>query len=570
MPLPKYLQGAAPYPREVIDDYVAKGYWMDVTYGDVLDRAAASTPDKVALIDANGCLTYAQLAEKVDRLAIALLELGVKKYDRILIQLPNCHECVVAFFATQRIGAVAVPATTRHQYREVSHFMKLVDPVGWIVPTRDAFRDFMPLIKQVRGEAPSLRQLIVLDRGEPLPPDLLSFESLIAGVDLGCYPPDYLRQFRPNPDDVCIIFPTGGTTGLPKGVPRTHNSYLGSVRLLTRRSSPEAVRGLATPIGHGMAYQGSISSTIFLGATLVLIPSPRTQPILEAVERHRITTLVLVSTQLEDILAYPDLAQYDLSSLQMVGASGEWLRPETARRAKEFFGRFGAEFGGCAFGATEGPTAGHTHDEPLDVFCRSVGKPIAGVDDWKVIDGEERTLPPNRQGEIVVKGPNIFTGYFRSEARRQDVFTADGYYKTGDLGTIDKEGYIYITGRRKDVIKRGGEGVIPSEIESLLYQHPNVQAAAVVAMPDKRLGEKACAYLVLKPGQTLTLEDLVSFLKGLGAGVLLLPERLEIVQELPRTALGKIDKRSLRQDIQQKAIAEGEVKPEDLRVMYAQ
>ncbi len=561
-----YLEGATPYPPDVIDEYVTKGYWENVTYGDILDRAVAAAPDKVAIIDANGLLTYRQLAERVDRLAIALLELGVKKYDRILLQLPNRHECVVAFFAMQRIGAVPVPATARHQYREVSHFFELTEPAGWIVPARDSFRDFRPLMEEVRGSAPSLKHLIVLDDGETLPPNALSFAGLIAGVDLSRYQPDYLRQFRPDPNDVFIIFPTGGTTGMPKGVPRTHNCYLASVRTLASRSNPLNIRGLATPIGHGMAYQGTISSTVYLGATMALIASPRAPAILEAIEQHRITQLSVVSTQLEDILSHPDLVKYDLTSLKTVGSSGDRLRPETAQKAKEYFASIGAQFGGCAFGSTEGPTARHDPDEPLDVFCRSVGKPISDGDHWKVIDEHELELQPGTPGELAVKGPNIFTGYYRSDAGPADVFTADGYYKTGDLGMIDEQGYIYITGRKKDVIKRGGEGVAPTAIESLLYQHPAVQAVAVVAMPDKRLGEKACAYLVLKPGRRLTLKEATSFLKGLGAGILLLPERLEIVDELPLTPLGKIDKKTLRQDIQQKVMYEEEIQSEDLRI----
>jgi non-ribosomal peptide synthetase component E (peptide arylation enzyme) len=180
-------------------------------------------------------------------------------------------------------------------------------------------------------------------------------------------------------------------------------------------------------------------------------------------------------------------------------------------------------------------------------------------DRWKVLDDEGRELPLNAEGELVAKGPCVFTGYYRSEEENTTIFTRDGYYKMGDLGKIDEQGNIYITGRKKDIIQRGGEGIIPSQIENLLHQLSAVLAAAVVGMPDARLGERACAYVVLRPGQTLTFDEMIAGLKGLGAGVLQFPERLEIVEELPKTAVGKVDKKALRGEITEKLKAEGVV-----------
>ena len=170
-------------------------------------------------------------------------------------------------------------------------------------------------------------------------------------------------------------------------------------------------------------------------------------------------------------------------------------------------------------------------------------------DRWKVLDERERELPPNTEGELAAKGPCVFTGYYRSEEENREIFTRDGYYKMGDIGRMDEDGYIYITGRKKDIIQRGGEGIIPSQIESLLLLHPGIRSAAVVAMPDSRLGEKACAYVTLKPGGSLNLDEIVSFLKSKGAGVLQLPEHLVVVDTLPRTEIGKIDKKALQADI---------------------
>jgi 2,3-dihydroxybenzoate-AMP ligase/mycobactin salicyl-AMP ligase len=525
-----YLEGAVPYPPEAIREYVKKGWWLDLTFGDILDRSVANHADSTAVIDERARLTYAQLKEKVDRFAIALSKLGVKKYDRILTQLPNRHEFLVAFYGMQRIGAVPVLAIPRHGYREVTHFFKVMEPVGWILPLRDRDQDYLPLIKGVRAQATSLRYLILVDDGNAVPSRAVSFEALAAGVVRKEYPGGYLKQFRPDPNDVAVILSTGGTTGMPKGVPRTHNSYLTNIRYTNSETRPEDIRALVTPIGHSMAHQGPAGGSIFHGATLCLIASPRAKSILEAVQKHRITTLSLVPTQLEDILNLPDLHRYDLTSLRKVETAGAALRPETVRKAEAFFRSIEVDFRGGGFGSSEGPCAIHYPGEPPEVFRLSIGRPMCEGDRWKAIDEQERELSPNTEGELAAKGPSVFTGYYRSEADNREIFTHDGYYKMGDLGKIDEQGYIYITGRKKDVIQRGGEGVIPSEIERLLCLHPFIKSAAVVAMPDRRLGEKACGYVVLKPGKRLSFGEMVAFLKDQGAGVLLLPERLEVVK----------------------------------------
>ena len=546
-----YLEGANPYPPEVIKEYVDKGWWKNRTYGDILDRSAATYPDNIAVIDDRTQLTYVQLKEKVDRLAIALHERGVRKYDRLLIQLPNRHEFIVAFYAMHRIGAVPVLVIPRHEYREVAHLFRLTEPVGWFIPMEDGPRDFLPLIERMRSEAMSLKHLIIVEDEAPLDAGMLSMDGLIAGVDLRDYPHDYLQKLRPDPNDIALILPTGGTTGLPKGVPRTHNSYLAGVAVAQKSTKPNDVFGLATPIGHGLAQQGPVGS-LMKGATLVLISVPRAKEIMETIQKYKITCMALVPTLLEDILNHPEVELYDLSSLENLVSTGASLRPETAKKAKAFFTGIGDGFKGNVFGSSEGPCATHYPDEPPEVFLQSIGRPMHEGDHWKVLDDREKELPLNTEGELAAKGPLIFTGYYKSEAENKQIFTKDGYYKMGDLGMINEAGNIFITGRKKDIIQRGGESVIPSEIEDLLHMHPGIEAAAVVGMPDPRLGEKACAYVTLRPGNNLSLEKVVDFLKDRGAGKLLMPERLEILDDLPRTLIGKVDKKALRRDIEKK------------------
>jgi non-ribosomal peptide synthetase component E (peptide arylation enzyme) len=545
-----YLEGANPYPEGIIKEYTAKGWWLDLTYGDVLDRAAERYPDKMAVIDDRTSLTYQELKERVDRLAIAFLRMGITKFDRIIFQLPNRHEFLLAFYAAQRIGAVPVITVARSGYQEISHFFNLTGAVGWVVPLQDGKHEYTTLREEIREEAKSLKYLIMPDEGEQMPEAGLSISALIEAVSPDQHPPDYLARYRPDPNDVAIILTTGGTTGLPKGVPRTHNSFLSNVRYTGLETLPEDVRAQVTPIGHTMAHQGAVGAAIFYGNTLVLISSPKAVSILEAIHKYRVTHIGMVPTQLEDLLNYPDLVKYDLTSIKHMRTAGAALRPETADRASSLLAAWGGKFGGGAFGSTEGPNARQRAEAP-PTPRGSIGMPGVDGDHWKAIDDDERELPPDTEGELVAKGPAVFTGYYRSEEENRIIFTRDGYYKMGDLGRIDEQGFIFITGRKKDIIQRGGEGIIPKLIEDLLDRLPAVEKS-VVAMPDPRLGEKACAYVVLKPGAALTFEDMVSGLKAMRAGVLLLPERLEITTELARTAIGKIDKKALQKDITEK------------------
>jgi non-ribosomal peptide synthetase component E (peptide arylation enzyme) len=395
-----------------------------------------------------------------------------------------------------------------------------------------------------------------MPESEGMVEDALSMGRLIGNVNLDKYPADYLSHFRPDPNDVAMILTTGGTTGLAKGVPRTHNSFLTCVRFSNLTVQPGDIRALVTPIGHTMAHQGSIGGAIMYGAGVVML-TPRVKDMLEAIQKHRITDIDFVPTLLEDFLNYPELSQYDLSSLKMLRTVGAALRPETAERARQFLARLGAQFGGEGFGSTEGPSAGRRAGDGSEIPKGAIGKPGCEGDHWKVIDDSERELPPNTEGELVAKGPGVFTGYYRSEEENKAIFTKDGYYKMGDLGKIDEQGNIYITGRKKDIIQRGGEGIIPAEIENLLHQLPGVERATVVGMPDTRLGEKACAFVVLKPGASLSFDEMVQSLRERGASVLLLPERLELVADLPRTTVGKVDKKALVSIITQKLKQEG-------------
>lgn len=545
-----YLPGAIPYSQELIRRYTENGAWIDLTFGDLLDRATMQHPEKLALVSSEIRLTYSALRDKVDRFAIALLELGVKKYDLVLIQLPNRHEFVVAFYAMQRIGAVPILSVPRHGYQEISSFLNLTEAMGWIVPTREDKLEFLSLIDKISSQFNCLKHIIIATDGDPVPPGAISMAELIEGVELKDYGVDYLSRFKPDPNDIAVLIPTGGTTGLPKMVPRTHNSLVVGTNFGFRHMSSDEVIVQVTPGGHMMGVS-AMNLAIFLGGTLVLQKVLRPTEILETIQKERVTYFLGVPTQLEGMVNHPSLEQYDVSSLRIIATAGAPLSREVLKRSVEYFGKFGCKFQGNSYGASEGIAVMTDLDEPLDIKLGTVGRPFTPGADYKVIDEKGQQLPPNTEGELVCVGPETFTGYYKSSPEEQrEVFTPDGYFRTGDLARIDEQGYITVTGRRKDVILRGGETLIPGKIEDMISEHPSVQKVAVIGMPDERLGERICAYVVLKPDRFLTFDGLVEFLKSNGASVLLLPERLEIRDDLPLTAIGKIDKKALRKDIE--------------------
>jgi non-ribosomal peptide synthetase component E (peptide arylation enzyme) len=552
---PSYLGGAIPYPEEATNDYTQRRWWENLTVsGDFLDRMSTTYPDKPAVIDENGSVTYAELKDKADHFAIALLRLGVRSNDRIIVQMPNRYESLVACFGVEKAGAIPVMAVPRHSEREITHFINLTMAVGWIVPVRDKNIEFASLINKVGSSAKTLKYLIMLENGEALHPNALSLEKLINGVNSADYPEGYLDTFRHDPNNVFIILHTSGSTGVPRLVPRTYNSFVCLIRNIAKHvpNTHNDIGLLATPFGHTAGLPSLVYMTIVYGSTLVMINTFSPREILENIEKYKVSRTILVPTQLIDIFNYPGLFKYDLGSLKRIITTASALPPHILHRAKEFFGK--DVFGGDVFGMTEGVTIPLRPTDPLEAAKPAIRTPGSY---YKVVNDNEEELPPNTEGALVYKGPDLFTGYYQGGKENKEIFTQDGYFKVGDVGKIDDRGYVTITGRTKDTIKRGGETITPGDIENMLNLHSSISAVAVVAMPDPRLREKACAYVELKPGKTLTFDEMISFLKSQGASVLLLPERLEIIIKLPLTWKGKIDKAELRKDIKQKLIEEG-------------
>jgi len=555
------LKGATPFPEEFVERYYQNRWWMGITLGEMLDRSCDLYFYKEALVSGEVRLTYREVREKVNRAAIAFLQLGIQKLDRVLLQIPNWAEFVFAYYGLHRIGAIPVMCIPRFSQREMEHFCQITEARAWVVPRRFEKIDYLPMIKGIQNQPFSPKHILVIDSGEkeePLIERTHSFHGLLKQVDLNQYPEDYFQSFQPDPEEICHLMPTGGSTGLPKLVPRTHNDFFCNFdyRAKVWERGPRDITLIATPITHNMAIEVSMNPTFLTGGKVVMISSTRPKDILEAIEKEKVTTMILAVAQVQQMIDLPELDRYDVSSLQVIATGGSYMPPELI---KKVYDKLKCKFYNV-FGMSEGPCTQTRYDDPDEVIFHTVGWPICPYDEFKVIDSNGRDLPPDKEGELVVRGPCIFRGYYKAEAENREAFTPDGFFRTGDIARFDPEGRMIITGRKKDIIIRGGENISAKEVEELISLHPKVVQVAVVGMPDPILGERVCAFIKPKKGETVSFEEIITFLKEKKTSVLYLPERIEIIDEIPLTNVGKVDKKRLREEIKGILIKEGRIK----------
>jgi non-ribosomal peptide synthetase component E (peptide arylation enzyme) len=543
------LEGVIPYKKEDAEKYNTYRWWSGLTFGDTLDRAADIHPEKEAFVDGKTRLTYGEAREKTNKLAIGLMDLGIQPLERVLVQVPNWNEFVFAYFALQKIGAITVLLIDRYRQFEINHLVSLSGATSWVVASKYGKTDYIPIVHDVLKEHPEIKNVITV-RGEGDPQPYSSLERLIGQAELTKENLVRLADRRPDPMQVAHMGPTGGTTGAPKIVPRTHNSLINGIEYCSKswEQSVEDINLLAGPIGHDLTFsKGFVGSIITLGK-VVFLDSTDNKDICEAIEREKVTSIIWVPTLAQRLLQYEDLDRYDLTSLKKMHSAGGASHPDLVKEVVE---RLGMTFYN-GYGATEGMTTITRPRDDLEIICSTVGRPTCPYDTYKVIDREGNELPPNTQGELVLKGPGVFTGYYQNPEENKKAFTEDGFFRTGDVAKIDEKGYITITGRIKEMINRGGESISATEIERLITRHPDVAAVAVIPMPDPVMGERVCAYIQPKPGAQLTFDGVISFLREQKASVLQLPERIEFIETMPYTGAQKMDKKSLQEDIAKK------------------
>ena len=552
------LDECSPWPAELAKRYIALGYWENITLGDVLDRSARYFSTREALVgispvDGEVRDTYRDLKLKVDRLAIRLLDTGLKPLDRVILQLPNFPEFVYIYFALSKIGAIPVMCLPPHRLSEVGYIAQKTGAKGYVIPSEFRGFDHLKLAKDVQEEAPSCDHVFVVGTDAPAGTTALA-ELLEAPVEEN-YGEDYLKAYRPDPTEVAVFQLSGGTTGRQKVIPHTHNDYICCCKFSGYMvgHNPYSIFLASAPVAHNFSLTApGLNGAVYFGAKTILAPNAEPETVLSLVEAEKATYMNGVPTMIIYWLNHLEKGHYDLSSLKVIAGGGFKVNPELGRRVPEKIGCLLQQ----NFGMGEGFHTCTRLDDPEDVILETQGRPLTPEDRFKVVDENEAEVPPGEIGELWGFGPTVVRGYFRAEDHNREAFDPDGYYKTGDMVWKDQRGNLIVGGRKKDMINRGGEKISAEEIENLILGHPKVLNTAVVAMPDPVFGEKSCAYVILHPGETLEFDELKVFMMEKQIAKFKLPERLEVVEELPLTSMSKVSKMDLRKDIAEKLARE--------------
>lgn len=539
------------HTREQVEKYTSRRWWPGINLADVFDRTADIFPDKEAVVDDRLRLTYAQLRTRVECLAAGLMRIGIKKGECVLLQLPNWAEYVYSYFALQKIGAIPVILNIGYRHLEVSHLGKLTEATAWILPAAHRKFEHVSLVADVQSLNPGLKHVISVRALRHAPDFTTSIEALMELPPTKQEREEFARR-RPDPTDAAHILPSGGTTGLPKGIARTHNDYICNVDYLLRgwEMNTSDVALVAVPVGHNLALLNVVGSVLF-GFKLVLLDSTKPADICRAIETEKATYMPTVPSLVRRILEQPELARYKLSSLMKISAGGE---PSTPELIREVYTKLDCTYIN-EFGMSEGLLCRTSLSDDVDTICATVGKPCCPYDEVRILDADGHEVPIGSDGELATRGPGIFAGYLNNPEANEKSFTPDGFFRTSDQARRGAAGYLRITGRIKDIIIRGGENVTPSLVEDLLCQYPLISDSAVIGMPDKELGERVCAYVRLVEGATVDQDEIRSFLESKGASKLLIPEHFVFVETLPMTPAGKCDKKALRKDIERRLLS---------------
>ncbi len=525
---------------------IAQGLWHDRTINDDLDACVATCPDKTALTAVQAesgkvtQFTYRELSNMADRVAVGLSKLGVGHNDIVACQLPNWWQFTVTYLACSRLGAVMNPLMHIFRERELSFMLKHGEAKVLIIPQNFRGFDYEKMVHDLQPSLPDLKHVVVVNgTGHN------SFEALLSGPawEQDSQAQAVLTQHRPGPDDVTQLIYTSGTTGEPKGVMHTANTVMANIIPYAERLHLNAddVVLMASPMAHQTGFMYGLMMPIMLKASAVLLDVWEPLRAIELIRSAGATFTMASTPFLTDLAKNVEESGQSVPTLRTFLCAGAPIPGPLVEQARSVLGTKIVS----AWGMTEnGAVTLIELNDPDERAFTTDGLPLPGVD-LKVVDDAGVALPPGEAGKLFVRSCSNFGGYLkRAHLNGTD---ADGWFDTGDLARLDTQGYVRITGRSKDVIIRGGENIPVVEIESLLYRHPAVAMAAIVSYPDERLGERACAVVVLKPNQTLDLPGLVDYLKSQKVAVQYIPEKLEIRDAMPATPSGKIQKFKLRE-----------------------
>jgi acyl-CoA synthetase (AMP-forming)/AMP-acid ligase II len=529
--------------KKQVDDYINSGQWNAETFVDYLENNAKRTPNRVVITDENGKkTTYAELHQKTDQLAMALLELGIQPGDRIAIQLPNCSELILSLMGAAKASIIPVFCHMPYSAYDLDYVIGLTEAKAVIILDSYKKQNYIDLIKEVQEQQPCIEHIIVVSDSHH--DGTINFYDLLQKPLHS--PSFYLEDVRPVGTDPFFIMFTSGTTGKPKAVFHLHTNNLFYIEKLNKTLNvPEDGKMLAVPpLAHLTGLAFGVLTTIHRGGSVVLLSSWNVEKAVELIENEKVSYFLGVTPMLIDLARYKELETRDISSLTNIVYAGA---PCPAEILNVYHQKYNCEIM-AFYGYTE---AGLTHStrpgDDVSITSKSFGKVAEGIE-AKIIDESGKELKGPCEGEVVVRGANFVPGYYHQPQNNKKMFDDDGWFHSSDIVRMDENGYCTFLARADDLINRGGYKIDPREIEEALYTHPLISQAAVIAMPDERLGERIAAFIILNDKlKALTLEDVTEFLSQKGISKKHWPEAIKIVDSFPMTASGKIQRFAMRE-----------------------
>lgn len=540
------------YTETMISEFTREGHWTDETFFDFWQRNARDLGDREALVDSNYRVTWAEAKRLVDGIAVTWAKMGIPKDARVIIQSPNSVYGFLARIACERCGLIALTVYPYLRQRELESMLERTEAQAVIIPTMYRGFNYLEMYKDLQKRFPSLKHFFLFDEEvvDDAPQNTYSLvrlaqDSLEKNIDTALLDK---RRFDPK-RDVGLLTSTSGSTGLPKLVewPIASRVCTSKARVDIWNLTKDDITLAIAPHAGGAAGTLTYFAAPFVGAKTVLMEEFSAASALDLIQKERATAIGVVPTHLARMLE-ERVEDYDLKSLRFIRSGGGYLSPQLAEEAeKRLGGIITSDLGTQDVGSVSGCRVDH----PRDLRRRTVGPPLSG-NRVKLLDEKGSEVPDGEPGVLWFRGPHAPAGYYRDPEATAGVFREDGWTTTGDIVKFDR-GCLWIMGRQKDMIIRGGQNIYPAEIEGLLNEHPSVASVAVVGMPDREFGERACAFVVPKATTTLTFEDMTSFLRGKKISAYKLPERIELVQAMPTVGdSGKIDKKALREIIKEK------------------
>ncbi len=540
------------YKKEMVDEFIRDGYWTRETFYDFWDRNAQKYGDREALVDSKYRLTWAEAKHLIDAIAVSWIEMDIPRFARIIIQSPNSVYGFLSRIACERAGLISLTVYPYLRQRELEYMVEKTEASAVIIPHIYRKFDYLEMYKDLQSRFPHLKSIFLFEDKVPdsAPEETYSLTKLAKKRSEKPIDESVLKERRLDPVwNVALLTTTSGTTGLPKLVewPTAPRICTSKGRVDIWSLTKDDITMAIAPHAGGAAGTLTYFAAPLAGAKTVMLEEFSPEGALELIEKEKATAIGVVPTHLIKMLE-ADTSKYDLSSLRFIRSAGGYLSPQVAEEAENAFGAvITSDLGTQDMGSVSGCRV----KDSKDLRRRTVGRMLPG-NRVRLMDEDGNQVPEGEPGILYFRGPHAPAGYYRDEKLTSTVFDPDGWTTTGDIVKFDQE-CLWILGRAKDMIIRGGQNIYPAEIEGLLNNHPKVASVAVVGYPDREMGERTCAYVILKPSQEFTFDEMVDFLKGTKLAMYKLPERLEIVDDFPTVGdSGKVNKETLKKDVAKK------------------